>query len=116
MEGMHRHMPEQIVGAKQSKRACVAFWAIYTMEKEFSSSIGAPSALQDEAITAKPPSQMNSSVDAVNMELHVRLTRLTARILSSKPTCPSLFPTLEWISMLTVLQRFMGWEGSSITH
>uniref|UniRef100_A0A0B7KK61 Xylanolytic transcriptional activator regulatory domain-containing protein n=1 Tax=Bionectria ochroleuca TaxID=29856 RepID=A0A0B7KK61_BIOOC len=70
MEGMHRHMPEQIVGAKQSKRACVAFWAIYTMEKEFSSSIGAPSALQDEAITAKPPSQMNSSVDAVNMELH----------------------------------------------
>ncbi|CAH0024860.1 unnamed protein product [Clonostachys rhizophaga] len=83
MEGMHRHMPEQIVGAKQSKRACVAFWAIYTMEKEFSSSIGAPSALQDEAITAKPPSQMNSSVDAVNMELHVRLTRLTARILST---------------------------------
>jgi hypothetical protein len=76
-------MPEQVVGAEHSKRCNRVFWAVYILEREFSSSMGAPSALSDADITVKPPSHANTSTDGISMALKVRLSRLTARILSS---------------------------------
>lgn len=77
-------MPEDVVGVEHSQRCNIIFWVVYMLDREFSALIGAPSSIRDEDITAKLPSQTNDSLNALNMTLHVRLSRLMARILTSK--------------------------------
>lgn len=81
---MHRHMPEDVVGTEHSQRCNILFWIVYMLDREFSALIGAPNSIRDEDITAKLPSHMSDSLSASSMTLHVRLSRLTARILTSK--------------------------------
>ncbi|KAI8244267.1 Proline utilization trans-activator [Colletotrichum sp. SAR 10_96] len=82
VEGIYRHMPEEVVGVEHSRRCNIVFWVVYTLDREFSALMGAPSSIRDEDITVKLPSQMDNSLDALNMTLHVRLSRLMARILT----------------------------------
>ncbi|KAI8288356.1 hypothetical protein K4K60_011148 [Colletotrichum sp. SAR11_57] len=83
VEGIYRHMPEEVVGVEHSRRCNIVFWVVYTLDREFSALMGAPSSIRDEDITVKLPSQMDNSLDALNMTLHVRLSRLMARILTT---------------------------------
>ncbi|KAH8879811.1 fungal-specific transcription factor domain-containing protein [Thozetella sp. PMI_491] len=83
VEGMHRHMPEEVVGADYSRRCNITFWIVYMLDREFSALLGAPNSIRDEDITARLPSHANDSLDAQNMTLHVRLSRLMARILTT---------------------------------
>ncbi|KAJ3941067.1 uncharacterized protein N0V96_008943 [Colletotrichum fioriniae] len=82
VEGIYRHMPEEVVGREYSRRCNIVFWVVYTLDREFSALMGAPTSIRDEDITVKLPSQMDNSLDALNMTLHVRLSRLMARILT----------------------------------
>lgn len=64
------------------------------LERKFSALIGAPSSVRDEDITAKFPCVANNTLDCWSMTLHVRLSRLMARIL----TCAfSLCPTPSFL-------------------
>lgn len=82
IEGMHRHMPEEVVGAEHSQRCKTIFWVVYMLDREFAAQIGAPSSIRDEDITVRLFSSGN--LDESNITLHVRLARLNARILTSK--------------------------------
>lgn len=77
-------MPEEVVGTEYSRRCNIVFWVVYTLDREFSALMGAPTSIRDEDITVKLPSKMDGSLDALNMTLHVRLSRLMARILTSE--------------------------------
>ncbi|KZL78666.1 fungal specific transcription factor [Colletotrichum tofieldiae] len=83
VEGIYRHMPEEVVGAEYSRRCNIVFWVVYTLDREFSALMGAPTSIRDEDITVKLPSKVDNSLDALNMTLHVRLSRLMARILTT---------------------------------
>ncbi|KAK1995308.1 fungal-specific transcription factor domain-containing protein [Colletotrichum falcatum] len=83
VEGIYRHMPEDVVGADYSRRCNIVFWVVYTLDREFSALMGAPTSIRDEDITVKLPSSVDGSLDALNMTLHVRLSRLMARILTT---------------------------------
>ncbi|KAJ5497430.1 Transcription factor [Penicillium fimorum] len=83
IEGIHRHVPEEICGPKLSKRCRTIFWVVYMLDREFSALIGAPSSIRDEDITVKLPAEMDNSVEHVNLTLHVRLARLMATILTT---------------------------------
>ncbi|TDZ32465.1 Proline utilization trans-activator [Colletotrichum spinosum] len=83
VEGIYRHMPEEVVGPEHSRRCNIVFWVVYTLDREFAALMGAPSSIRDEDITVKLPSQVDGSLDALNMTLHVRLSRLMARILTT---------------------------------
>ncbi|KAK2038465.1 fungal-specific transcription factor domain-containing protein [Colletotrichum somersetense] len=83
VEGIYRHMPEEVVGAEYSRRCNIVFWVVYTLDREFSALMGAPTSIRDEDITVKLPSKVDDSLDALNMTLHVRLSRLMARILTT---------------------------------
>ncbi|GKT82401.1 fungal specific transcription factor [Colletotrichum tofieldiae] len=76
-------MPEEVVGAEYSRRCNIVFWVVYTLDREFSALMGAPTSIRDEDITVKLPSKVDNSLDALNMTLHVRLSRLMARILTT---------------------------------
>lgn len=84
VEGMHRHMPEESVGAEHSQRCAILFWVVYMLDRDFAALIGAPSSIRDEDISAKLPTQISQGRDAWNMALHVQLSTLMARILTSK--------------------------------
>ncbi|KAL0939867.1 C6 transcription factor [Colletotrichum truncatum] len=83
VEGIYRHMPEEVVGIEHSRRCNIVFWVVYTLDREFAALMGAPSSIRDEDITVKLPSQVDNSLDALNMTLHVRISRLMARILTT---------------------------------
>ncbi|OJJ36607.1 hypothetical protein ASPWEDRAFT_108361 [Aspergillus wentii DTO 134E9] len=83
IEGIHRHMPEDVVGAEHSQRCGIIFWVVYMLDREFAAQIGAPSSIRDEDITAKLPSQNSDSLNSQSMTLHVRLSRLMAQILAT---------------------------------
>ncbi|CDM31333.1 transcriptional regulator family: Fungal Specific TF [Penicillium roqueforti] len=83
IEGIHRHVPEDICGPELSKRCRTIFWVVYMLDREFSALIGAPSSIRDEDITVKLPAEMDDSVEQINLTLHVRLSRLMATILTT---------------------------------
>ncbi|CAG7949011.1 unnamed protein product [Penicillium salamii] len=83
IEGIHRHVPEEICGPELSQRCRTIFWVVYMLDREFSALIGAPSSIRDEDITVKLPAEMNDSVEHINLTLHVRLSRLMATILTT---------------------------------
>ncbi|OQD98122.1 hypothetical protein PENSOL_c010G03468 [Penicillium solitum] len=83
IEGIHRHVPEEICGPELSKRCRTIFWVVYMLDREFSALIGAPSSIRDEDITVKLPAEMDDSVEQINLTLHVRLSRLMATILTT---------------------------------
>ncbi|KAH6692311.1 fungal-specific transcription factor [Plectosphaerella plurivora] len=83
IEGWHRHMPEEVVGIEHSRRCNTIFWVVYRLDREFGPLMGAPSSIRDEDITAKAPSELDGTLDALNMTLHTRLARLMARILTA---------------------------------
>jgi hypothetical protein len=84
LSGFHRHMPEEAVGAQHSKRCHIIFWVVYMLDQEFAALIGATSAIRDEDITNKLPSQADSSLSSLSLTLHVQLARLIARLLGSR--------------------------------
>ncbi|KAI2789435.1 hypothetical protein POX_d04924 [Penicillium oxalicum] len=83
IEGIHRHVPEEFGGLELSKRCSTIFWVVYMLDREFSALIGAPSSIRDEDITVRLPAEVGSSVEHVNLTLHVRLSRLMAQILTT---------------------------------
>ncbi|KAJ5568053.1 transcriptional regulator family: Fungal Specific TF [Penicillium hetheringtonii] len=83
IEGIHRHVPEELCGAELSSRCRTIFWVVYMLDREFSALIGAPSSIRDEDITVRLPAEMEGSVEHINLTLHVRLSRLMAQILTT---------------------------------
>lgn len=75
-------MPEEVVGIEHSLRCNIVFWVVYRLDREFGPLIGTPCSIGDADITTKLPSEMDESLDALNMTLHVRLSRFMARILT----------------------------------
>lgn len=83
-------MPENVVGEPLSRRCNMIFWIVYIVDRNFSALIGAPSSIRDEDITAKYPSDRSDSFEALSLTLQIRLSCLTARILTSKCTLPGI--------------------------
>ncbi|KAJ3542240.1 hypothetical protein NM208_g4208 [Fusarium decemcellulare] len=82
IEGWHRHMPPETVGEYHSKRCNTIFWISYIIDREYGPLVGAPSSIRDEDITTKLPSEMDNSSKAEALTLQIRLSRLTATILT----------------------------------
>ncbi|PYH86340.1 hypothetical protein BO82DRAFT_273357 [Aspergillus uvarum CBS 121591] len=54
IEGIHRHVPEELDGAEFSHRCRTIFWIVYMLDREFTALMGAPSSIRDEDITETP--------------------------------------------------------------
>ncbi|CAI7676098.1 unnamed protein product [Penicillium pancosmium] len=83
IEGIHRHVPEELCGPELSSRCRTIFWVVYMLDREFSALIGAPSSIRDEDISVRLPAEMENSVEHSNLTLHVRLSRLMAQTLTT---------------------------------
>lgn len=75
-------MPTDHVSLAHSNRCNTVFWIAYIIDRDFSTLVGAPSSIRDEDITTKLPSEIDDSMNAAAMTLQIRLSRLTATILT----------------------------------
>ncbi|CAI6100679.1 unnamed protein product [Clonostachys chloroleuca] len=75
-------MPTDHVSLAHSNRCNTVFWVAYIIDRDFSTLVGAPSSIRDEDITTKLPSEIDDSMNAAAMTLQIRLSRLTATILT----------------------------------
>ncbi|KAF3385347.1 Proline utilization trans-activator [Penicillium rolfsii] len=64
IEGIHRHVPEELGGPELSSRCRTIFWVVYMLDLRL-------------------PADVEDSVEHINLTLHVRLSRLMAQILST---------------------------------
>ncbi|KAL1617789.1 hypothetical protein SLS54_007568 [Diplodia seriata] len=71
------------VGACHHSKDGIATCQRRWLDREFGPLMGCPCSICDGDITAKLPSEMDASLSALNMSLHVRLSRLMARILTA---------------------------------
>ncbi|GFF27756.1 putative fungal-specific transcription factor [Aspergillus udagawae] len=76
-------MPEDVVGAEHSRFCNHVFWVVYIIDREFSALMGGPTSIRDEDITTELPCHHDNSLEALNMTLHIRLSRLMANILTT---------------------------------
>ncbi|KAF5863824.1 hypothetical protein ETB97_009287 [Aspergillus alliaceus] len=83
IEGIHRHVPEELGGQELSKRCRTIFWVVYMLDREFSALMGGPNSIRDEDITVRLPAEVATTIEDTNLTLHVRLARLMARILTT---------------------------------
>ncbi|OGM39385.1 hypothetical protein ABOM_011804 [Aspergillus bombycis] len=83
IEGIHRHVPEELGGPELSQRCQAVFWVVYMLDREFSALMGGPNSIRDEDITVRLPAEVAYSVENANLTLHVRLARLMAQILTT---------------------------------
>ncbi|KAL2809371.1 hypothetical protein BJX63DRAFT_435240 [Aspergillus granulosus] len=81
IEGIHRHVPAELNGEEFSRQCRTIFWIVYMLDREFAALIGAPSSIRDEDITVKL--FVNGTVEEKALTLHVRLARLSARVLTT---------------------------------
>lgn len=67
------------------------------LDREFSALMGGPNSIRDEDITVRLPAEVARSVEDTNLTLHVQLSRLMARILTSEliPPFPELVEGFE---------------------
>lgn len=75
-------MPEEYIDKTHAKRCNTVFWLVYIIDHEFGALIGGPTSIRDEDITAKLPSELQSSSRASALTIQIRLARLTATILA----------------------------------
>ncbi|KOC11706.1 hypothetical protein AFLA70_99g002611 [Aspergillus flavus AF70] len=83
IEGIHRHVPEELGGLELSQRCRTVFWVVYMLDREFSALMGGPNSIRDEDITVRLPAEVASTVENTDLTLHVRLARLMAQILTT---------------------------------
>lgn len=76
-------MPEAVVGVEHSRRCNTVWWIVYTLDRQLSSLIGAPSSVRDEDITVPLPLERDNSSIAAALTLQIKLSRLLATILTS---------------------------------
>ncbi|CAG7935882.1 unnamed protein product [Penicillium salamii] len=82
MEGMHTQLPEDALGAVTVARCQNIWWSLYTMDRQFSPSVGLPMTTKDNDITTLISLPTSRPRD-LTFNLQVRLTRMLSFIIST---------------------------------
>jgi hypothetical protein len=98
-------MPPDVFSIEHSKRCNTIFWITYIIDQEFGPLVGAPSSIRPEDISANLPSEIDRSIRGAALTLQVRMSRLTATILTGKRVLLYLSMWLIWC------RRIWCWEG-----
>ena len=91
---MHTDMQSQYVSGPIVQRCREIWWTVYVLDRQMSSLMGLPMAIRDEDISAGLPSFPSSPQKSKALEMHIKLSRVIAQILNSKPRDLSILDSL----------------------
>lgn len=84
LAGLHTRLPTEKLGSKLSGRYHDLWWTVYVLDRHLSSTIGCPTTVHDEEISAQWPALNLSSKKDTIFSLHVQVSRLASKVLRSK--------------------------------
>ncbi|KAH6980711.1 fungal-specific transcription factor domain-containing protein [Ilyonectria sp. MPI-CAGE-AT-0026] len=82
-QGFHRDLVSESDGPGDTTRYQSAWWTLYILDRKFSSTMGAPSSINDNDVTVSLPSTQKSMQTSSALEMHVKLARLVAEVLNT---------------------------------
>ncbi|EON62593.1 hypothetical protein W97_01817 [Coniosporium apollinis CBS 100218] len=82
-EGMHTNMQAQGLDEEYIQRCRNAWWTVYILDRQMSSTMGVPLAIRDEDISAPLPTFSGSPQKGLALELNVKLSRIISQILNT---------------------------------
>ncbi|CAI6099132.1 unnamed protein product, partial [Clonostachys chloroleuca] len=91
-QGLHRDLGVENRDHKEAVQDRSAWWTLYILDRKFSSLMGAPNSLHDEDISAPFPQPNRSIQKSTTLEMHVKLSRLIAKILNR-----NMKPCMAWM-------------------
>jgi proline utilization trans-activator len=81
---MHTQMAHHGWSESRVQRCRKVWWTVYILDRQMSSLMGLPLAIRDEDVSAPLPVFPNQSQRNIGLELHVKLSKVTAKILNSE--------------------------------
>ncbi|TIA22090.1 hypothetical protein D6C81_03503 [Aureobasidium pullulans] len=78
--GMHTDMQSQHIPEHHVRRCRNIFWTVYILDRQLSSSMGLPTSIRDEDISAELPYDPLKSQKAMALDIQVKLSRVIAKI------------------------------------
>ncbi|KAJ5235442.1 uncharacterized protein N7469_004610 [Penicillium citrinum] len=82
IEGLHHPLPVELE-PKLADRWTSIWWSVYILDNKFSASVGVPSSVRDETVTAPLWDPMRCDKEKIGISLHVKVTQTISRVLSS---------------------------------
>lgn len=83
-QGYHRDLGGNPGCHKDASRYRSVWWTLYILDRKFSTLIGAPSSIHDSDISVPFPKPHQSAQKSCALDMHVRLSRLLAKVLNSR--------------------------------
>lgn len=78
--GMHTSMPVWLFDKERVQRSLKIWWTVYVMDREMTSLMGIPQAIQDEDVQADTPTYQGVTQRLTALRMQVKLCRSIARI------------------------------------
>ncbi|KAI9897966.1 hypothetical protein N3K66_006326 [Trichothecium roseum] len=78
--GMHTSMPVWLFDKERVQRSLKIWWTVYVMDREMTSLMGLPQAIQDEDVQADTPTYQGVTQRLTALRMQVKLCRSIARI------------------------------------
>jgi hypothetical protein len=82
-QGLHRDIVSGVLDDPEVTRYRNAWWTLYILDRKLSSLMGAPCSINDSDISVPIPGDQTSSRKSSALDMHIKLSRLKAKILDS---------------------------------
>lgn len=103
VEGIHLHIPNDIVDAAFARRCNKAWWVVYILDREFTVMIGVPDHYAEDEITAPMgvPGAHESDLLKQGCHLRIRLSKLTAKTCTGE--LKRFLTSMHWTDVKTAV-------------
>ncbi|KAM0198623.1 hypothetical protein ACHAQI_012295, partial [Fusarium lateritium] len=82
-QGLHRDIVSGVLDDPEVTRYRNAWWTLYILDRKLSSLMGAPCSIHDSDISVPIPGDQTPSRKSSALDMHIKLSRLKAKILDS---------------------------------
>ncbi|KAL6884752.1 fungal-specific transcription factor domain-containing protein [Trichoderma evansii] len=82
-QGLHRDIIGDFSNDPEATRYRNAWWTLYILDRKFSSLMGAPISVHDSDISVPIPSSQTASGESSALDMHIKLSRLKAKVLNT---------------------------------
>jgi proline utilization trans-activator len=83
-QGMHTDMPVENLGEPTVQRCRKIWWTIYILDRQMTSLMGLPQAIQDDDISCQLPTYAGSTQRVAGLQMQIKLARVYAKIARSR--------------------------------